>query len=340
VSKKNARKKPLPFFYLRLGSFEFTPSAPDLIRIIGTFFIFFCLGSSLLIANSNKNFDVATEKTVLACESTSSCSGTESASKKVKGAFSSLINSDIPDVPAPLVSATAAIVYDGNKDTFLYEKNSSLKLSPASTTKMMTALIAIENLPLDQEITVLSNCVNQVGSKVGFLEGEVLSVESLLYGLLVPSGNDAACALGYSQPDFIALMNKKVRDLDLKDTSFSNPVGLDGNGDHYTTASDLSKIAWEALKNPLFRKFIGTREVVICSTDGKFKHSLSTTNKLLYDFPGTTGVKTGYTEDAGGCFVLSHVFGDRELVTVVLASDNRLEEAEKLTRWAEENFTN
>lgn len=340
MPKKNAPKNEAAFLYLRLGRFRFSPKISNVIRILGTFFIFFCLGSSLLIANNKVNGDVRGEETVSTCALNNSCNATESSTKKVKGAFSALIKPEIPKTSAPEVTAKAAVTYDGAKDTFLFEKNPSLKLSPASTTKMMTALIAIDNLPLDKEIVVSSACATQVGNKVGFLEGEILTVESLLYGLLVPSGNDAACVLGYSQPDFIALMNKKARDLGLKDTSFSNPVGLDSNGDHYTTAKDLSKIAWEALKNPLFRKFIGTREVVIYSIDGKIKHSLFTTNTLLYSFPGTTGVKTGWTEDAGGCFVLSHVKNGRELVTVVLASDDRLNEAMRLTEWAEENFPN
>lgn len=262
-------------------------------------------------------------------------------SPSVKGAFAPLIRGAKLKADAakpPVVTAKAAAVYLGDEDKFLFEQDLDALLSPASTTKIMTALVGLDNLDLSEVLTVPKSCALEEGNRAGLLAEEKLAVESLLFALLVPSGNDAACAFANSRTNFIDLMNKKAKALKLNSTHFNNAVGFDGNGSHYSSAADLAKLTYFALQNSVFRKIVGTREVTIYSVEGNHYHHLISTNDLLFSYPGTTGVKTGWTEEAGGCLVLSHLKGDEELITVVLGSIDRFADARALTEWAFENY--
>ena len=171
-------------------------------------------------------------------------------------------------------------------------------------------------------------------------QGEKITVENLLLGMLVASANDAAEVLAQNHPQgkaaFIKAMNQKVKDLNLTDTQFTNPTGLDDYG-HYTTAHDLSLLAAHAMDNPILAKMVGIIGVTISDTDSTIFHELETINQLLDVVPGLSGVKTGWTELAGECLVAYTVRGDHRLITVVLGSIDRFGETSELINWA---FTN
>lgn len=241
-------------------------------------------------------------------------------------------------VKAPGLSARAAVVIDAGSKTILYAKSPDLKLLPASTTKIMTALVALEAYPLAKVITI--NSVHQTGQVMELKPGERITVENLLYGLLVESANDAATVLAQKFPGgedaFIDAMNQKVKDLGLSNTNFTNASGLDAYG-HYTTAHDLALIAAAAMDNPVFKKMVGTLGITVSNTDNTISHDLETINELLGETPGLAGVKTGWTELAGECFVSFVSRGGRDLITVVLGSGDRFGETTGLINWAYSN---
>ncbi len=238
-------------------------------------------------------------------------------------------------IPAPNLTARSAIVVDVDSKTILFNKNPDLKLLPASTTKIMTGLIVIENYDLDDIVTITS--VSGTGQKMDLEIGERITVESLLYGLLVQSGNDAATALAQFHPDgqdaFIALMNQKLKDLYLHDTQFTNAAGLDAYG-HYTTVHDLSLLAAAAMKNPQFKKIVSTQGITVSDVDQTIFHQLEAINELLGQIRGLTGIKTGWTELAGECLVTYIKRGDKQIITVVLGSQDRFGETQQLIDWA------
>ena len=255
--------------------------------------------------------------------------------------FASLITlgpKRLPDSPeAPEISAKAAVVFDPSYDIFLYEKNPNKPLPPASTTKIATALTALENFDLEETASASAECLNLPGNQMGLVEGENISIENLLYGLLVQSSSDAACVLsrhkGLSQGRFVAEMNKLAQRLDLSQTTFANVTGLD-DGNHYSSAHDLALLGKYALENPIMRKIVATPQITFFSEDGRIGHYLETTNELIGAMSGVTGIKTGYTEEAGGCLVLSVMRGGRELIVVVMGTENRFSEAKLLAEWA------
>jgi len=252
------------------------------------------------------------------------------------------------DLPKPIdnlqpleISARSAIVIDVDSAVIIYQKDPDLRLPPASTTKIMTAMIAFDEYDLDEVVTI-DNENFSIGNKSHIKSGEKLSVESLLYALLVSSGNDAALALAQHHPkgyvEFISLMNQKAVDLHLINSQFSNVSGVE-QPTHYTTARDLSLLTKEAIKNPVFANMVNQKEMVITSVDGSISHLLTNTNQLLENVEGVIGVKTGWTYLAGECLV-THVSRDnREIITVVLASEDRFLESEKLIDWSYQNHT-
>lgn len=248
----------------------------------------------------------------------------------------------IPDSPEmePL-TAQAALVLDGRNGKILYEKNASQKFPPASLTKVMTALVSLERYSLDEKLLVPDVCLVGLEGKaqMGLSAGEVLRVETLLYGLLVSSASDAACVLAWgaqTEGEFVALMNEKAAALELTATHFTNPVGFDG-GDHYSSAWDMLILAQQAMKNPVFRKIVGTAEIEVHDAlDRPTRwHALKSTNILLKELTGVTGVKTGRTTNAGECFVASWVWEEGEVFGVVLGSEDRFAEMKKLRGWIE-----
>lgn len=239
------------------------------------------------------------------------------------------------------LNCVAGIVIDQESGRVLYSKSGERILPMASTTKIITAIVAIENGKLTDKVTVSKKAAAIHGSTVGLKEGEKVSLEELLYGLMLRSGNDAAIAiaehLGNGKVgNFIEMMNNKAVELGALHTSFATPHGLD-NQNHYTTAEDLAKITAYAMKNSMFAKIVSTKEIS-SGISGSFNRSYGNINKFLYRVDNSDGVKTGYTGNAGKCLVASvkHPYG--RYVCVVLNSSDRWKDAEKLARYANENY--
>lgn len=233
----------------------------------------------------------------------------------------------------PQVSAKAALVYDLSDNKILFDKNSKARLPMASLTKIMTAVVAIENKRSDDRYTVYKE--NLVGENVmGLTSGEVLSLENLLYGLILNSGNDAAEVLAANtlgRQEFVSAMNNKAKSLGLKNTNFTNPSGLEGEGNQYTTAYDLLVIARHALANyPLFVKVVATYEYHIPYTWDHKAFDLYNETNLITSYPGVKGVKDGYTPEAGLCLVTYLDYKDHKLIGIILGSENRRQEMKDL----------
>ena len=241
-------------------------------------------------------------------------------------------------------SAKAMVTIEANTKRVLYEKNKDERLPMASTTKIMTALCALESgSNLDEEFEIDPRAVGIEGTSMYLRKGEKLCLRDLLYGLILPSANDASCAIAYrisgSIEDFVALMNKKAKELNLVNTNFVNPHGLDAK-DHYTSAYDLAIITAEALKNPEFVEIIGTKSKSVKGAGGEQGELrfLKNKNKLLTSFEGCTGVKTGFTDMAGRCFVASSKRGDLSVISVVLNCGHMFEECAMLMEKAFEEY--
>jgi D-alanyl-D-alanine carboxypeptidase len=191
----------------------------------------------------------------------------------------------------PILSAQAALAVDIDSGVTLYEREPDKLLLPASTTKIVTALVAMAAYP-DNAILEVKN-IKVEGQKMGLVNGETMKVEDLLYGLLVYSANDAAEVLAQNYPggrdSFVEAMNAKATELHLENTSFLNPTGLDGNG-HVTTARDLIRVATLAMKNPEFARIVGTKQAVVKSENGKIVHRLRNIYELLGVVVGVLGV--------------------------------------------------
>ena len=237
------------------------------------------------------------------------------------------------------MTAKAVILYDVPSATILYENNQSLPLPPASTTKIVTALVALNNFSPAEEVIVPAACLNINGSQMSLVADESITVLNLLYGLLVASASDAACALanhgGLTTETFVNLMNEEALRIGTTQTHFTNVIGLDEvNGEHTSTAEDLLKITQAALRNETFRLIVATRNITVSSVDAKKWHTLKTTNELLGSLPGITGVKTGLTEKARGCLIAHYERDGRDLISIVLGSDDRFGETKSLLSWA------
>lgn len=214
------------------------------------------------------------------------------------------------------VSADSAVLYDPDTDTCYYEKNADKKRGMASTTKIMTAVVALLNSELDDVVDIKYEYTAIEGSKMYLKSGEKVTVNELLQGLLLSSGNDAAMALaGHIAGDtdsFAQLMNEQASKIGLTSTSFENPSGLDGQN-HYTTAKELAKIAEYALSFPKFREIVSSK---IIKTDSN--RVLSNHNKLLKLYPWCNGIKTGFTKSCGRCLVSSAEKNGKTLIAVTL----------------------
>ena len=245
------------------------------------------------------------------------------------------------NINVPEISAKAILVKDLGTDTILYQKNASERLPIASTTKIMTALVASEYFK-PNTVLVVGQSSQTPGSRVGLILGEDLSFRSLLYGMLLSSGNDAAYAIAENYPGgvlgFVSAMNKKVTDLNLTNSHFNNPAGFDGQS-HFSSAKDLSVITEEALKDPQLARIFATKETSIVSLDKKYTHNLANLNKLLSSVKGVLGVKTGYTDSAKENLVTLVNRDNHKILTVVLGSDDRFGESTKLIEWVYQNFT-
>lgn len=202
------------------------------------------------------------------------------------------------------VSARSAVLYQPEIDNFLYSKDADVRLPMASTTKIMTALVALENSVLNEIVEVEDSAIGTEGSSAYLRHGDTLTMEELLYALLLQSANDAAvaiaCHIGGDVEGFSALMNDRASQLGLTDTHFTNPHGLDDD-EHYTTARELSLIAAEAMRNPTFKKIASTYKKTFATEDRT--RTYVNHNKLLHLYDGCIGVKTGFTKKSGRCLV-------------------------------------
>ena len=246
-------------------------------------------------------------------------------------------------VKPPIINARHAIVLDRNSEVVLYGKKEKDQCKMASTTKIMTAIVVIENTNLKDIVTVSSKAAHTGGSRLGLISNCKITVEDLLYGLMLKSGNDTAVALaeyvGKNLEGFAELMNKKAKELNLQSTNFVTPHGLDNNN-HYTTAYDLAILTNYALKNKTFSKIVKTKSYTI-HINNKSKN-IQNTNELLGNLEGVYGVKTGFTNGANRCLVTSCKRGNLDIVCVVLGCDtkkNRTKDSMRLINYIFNNFS-
>lgn len=264
----------------------------------------------------------------------------------------------------PQISAKIAFVFETTRQRILWQKDGLRQERPiASLTKLMTALVAMENAKLDEVFAVSKKAVQTPGELGGLIVGEQLTAENLLYALLVESSNDAAVALaegiGNEAFDsatlrsgnnnllpnpvegvaiFVGLMNQKARNLGLTDTTFTDPSGLDpGN---QSSAWDLNILMQEVLKYPVLQKITQTAVFDFKSVDDKFRHHLTNTDKLLGLYPEIIAGKTGYTEEAGNCMILAWRAPNSQgtVISIIMDSQDRMAESEALLRWTKEAF--
>ena len=242
----------------------------------------------------------------------------------------------------PILNSRIAIAYDRKTGKTIWGKNENKKTAMASTTKIMTSLIAIEKCDLNQTITISAKAAGIGGSRLGLKKGDKITLRDLLYGLMLKSGNDAAIAIaetvGGNQQGFANLMNEKAQELGLENTHFVTPHGLD-DPEHYTTAYELAKLADYTLKNEIFAKIVNTKTCTV-NING-YPKTISNTNELLGYLEGVNGVKTGFTNNAGRCLVTSINRNGFEIITVVLQADTkkiRTTDSIKLIEYVYKNY--
>lgn len=224
----------------------------------------------------------------------------------------------------PSLNSKAAVIYDRDSKQVLLGKQENTRRPMASTTKIMTAIVVLEKANLTDIVEVSKKAAGVGGSRLGLKAKDKVSVLDLLYGLLLVSGNDAAVALaetvGGNVEGFANLMNQKAQELNLKDSHFVTPHGLD-QPEHYTTAYELAKMADYALAIPKFAQIVNTKNYTV--TINGYPKNLSNTNELLGNLEGVNGVKTGFTNGANRCLVTSVKRGDMNIITVVLGADTK-----------------
>lgn len=239
----------------------------------------------------------------------------------------------------PLLSAQSILVTDVDSETVLYEKNPDGQFFPASTTKIITALTALDYFPLDEVLTVGNVKVD--GQKMDLKFGEKIRVRDILYGLLVHSANDAAEVLAQKylggRDAFVNAMNEKALEMGLSASHFQNPSGLDED-DHFTTARDLTIAAKVTMRDDFLRTVVGTKDKEVRSTDGIIVHELANVNKLIGDVDGVLGVKTGWTELARENLVTYIQKDGKTISLVVLGSQDRFGETKELIDWIFKNY--
>lgn len=241
------------------------------------------------------------------------------------------IKEEIIPLPVdPTFTSKSYVLYDVNAEKVVGGLDIDKKVANASTTKIMTALIAIEKYPLNRVLTVPDQCVGLEGNNVGFLPGQQYFVQDLMYGLLLRSASDATCTLTSNyNGDFIYEMNKKASELGLINTNYVNAIGLD-NDNHYSTSRDLLKLILEARKNETLKIIMGTRYFTLTETKTNRQYSVDNTNRLLFEIPGAVGYKTGFTSNAGECLVFGYTNFGTELIIVVMGSNDRFADAKQL----------
>lgn len=235
------------------------------------------------------------------------------------------------------ISAGQAILINGENGKVLYEKCADERAYPASTTKIMTALITLETLekndsPIDQIVEIPAKAAGVEGSSLYLKAGEKISIEDLLYGLMLVSGNDAAVALseiiGGSEENFVNMMNTRAKELGCKNTHFANPNGL-FDEEHYTTARDMAAISREAMKNPTFREVVAATSHKSLREESDYV-TFHNKNKTIFEYEGGNGIKIGYTQNSGRTLVASSKRGNDSMICVVMSAPDWFNDAYRL----------
>jgi len=246
----------------------------------------------------------------------------------------------LDELSYPVVEATSAMVMDVETGATLFAQNIDDKRAMASTTKLMTALVVLDECLLSEVVTVQATDVAIEPNIMGLAIGEQVLVEDLLWGLLINSGNDAALTLarhaGGSVDQFVEMMNEKAEALGLTGTHYANPHGLDAPG-HHSTARDLAILAREALQDDLIAKIVSYKSATVYSTDGSRSYYLKNTNKLLDSYLPIKGLKTGFTDEAGQS-VIELADNGHKIIAIVLNSPDRFQESKILIDWAYDNY--
>ncbi|MBI3343242.1 D-alanyl-D-alanine carboxypeptidase [Candidatus Gottesmanbacteria bacterium] len=236
--------------------------------------------------------------------------------------------------PGAEVTAAGVVIEDVDSGVILYQRNSYEPFAPASTTKILTSLVALDAYGLDDVLTVKTLMNN--GATMKLVAGERMTVENLLYGTLIQSGNDAAYALSENYPGgvsaFVAAMNEKAKSLNLAQSHFTNPVGFD-DPTHQMTPMDLARLANVALSNKTIAKMVAIPQITISDVTHTYFHSLTNVNQLLGKIPGVVGIKTGWTEEAGENLVTLVDRGGHRVIVVALKSKDRFGDTTKLIDW-------
>ena len=237
------------------------------------------------------------------------------------------------------IDAISAIALDCDSKIVLYEKNAFTPIEIASTTKIITALVAIKCGNLDKKVVVSEKASSIRGSEIGLKKGEEITLRELLYGLMLRSGNDAAIAIAEgisgSVDEFLKLMNEYALEIGLLNSNFESPHGLDSSN-HYSTAYDLALVTVKAKEIKLFNDIVSSKD--IDAKDYNFTRSYHNINKILWTLPNATGVKTGYTGRAGKCLVTSVKIQNRDVVIITLNCTPRWKETEKISKYVEKNY--
>lgn len=241
------------------------------------------------------------------------------------------------------VSAASAIVLEASTGRVLYEKDAHNKMPMASTTKVMTAIVALEYGNLDDVVTVSKNASGVEGSSIWLSVGEKMTLSDMLYGLMLASGNDAAVAIaehvGGSLDGFIELMNAKAQEIGAYNTHFANPNGLPADG-HYTTAYDLALICAYAMQNENFCEIVKTQYKTLPWEGHEWDRVVKNKNKILWNYDGGNGIKTGYTREAGRCLTAAAQRNGMQLVSVVLCAPDMFNDSMALMDYGFQNYQN
>ena len=241
--------------------------------------------------------------------------------------------------PGTEITATGLVIYDINSGVYIFKRNEEDLLAPASTTKILTALVALDYYNLDDIITVKTVLTD--GQMMGLVSGERITAENLLFGTLIHSGNDAAYALAENYPGgvekFVEAMNEKAKSFHLTKSTFTNPVGFD-DVNHKMTPMDLARLGSIALNNKIIAKMVAIPQITVSDVTHTYFHSLTNVNELLGKIPGVGGIKTGWTEEAGENLMTLVERNGHRLILVVLRSRDRFKETVKLIDWVFYNF--
>lgn len=245
-------------------------------------------------------------------------------------------------VSKPVIQAKSALVYDTRSGRFLFEQNPRQKLPVASLTKLLSATVILENLKLEDIVTVPKEALRVDDERQTLYLGEKISVENLLKLMLIESSNDSAFALAlFAQSkglNFVEKMNEKANQLGMADSYFIDPAGL--NDDAHSTAYDLIKLVKYALKYDLIWNFLSEKNIIVKSADGKIEHNVKSTDQLLGIVPDIIGGKTGYTDGAGGCMILVvDIPGKNDkIISIALGSTDRFGDTIKLINWVKSAY--